>query len=137
VSRPPSSIAWGGARVNGRPEGSWGGPEPSDGGKCGNQPAAGRAYDVLATHVGSLAARSGRAALTTGQPDNHSLASERWGYVRYSDGSEELYDHDNDELEWTNLADKPQYADIKPKPARWLPKVNAPDAPTAGAKRMP
>jgi iduronate 2-sulfatase len=35
---------------------------------------------------------------------NHSLRTERWRYIRYRDGLEELYDHSNDELEWTNLA---------------------------------
>lgn len=35
-----------------------------------------------------------------------SLRTLRWRYVRYNDGQEELYDHDADPHEWTNLADK-------------------------------
>jgi choline-sulfatase len=40
---------------------------------------------------------------------------------RYSDGTEELYDHDKDDLEWTNLAGDPKYADVKKQLAKWLP----------------
>ena len=70
-----------------------------------------------------------RPALTTHGRNNHSLRTERWRYIRYRDGSEELYDHDNDELEWTNLANKPEYAELKKELVAWLPKVNAEDAP--------
>ncbi len=65
-----------------------------------------------------------RPALTTHGKDNHSVRSARWRYVRYSDGSEELYDHDKDELEWTNLAGNPDYAAVKKELIRWLPKEN-------------
>jgi arylsulfatase A-like enzyme len=70
-----------------------------------------------------------RPAVTTYRRSNHSIRSERWRYIRYHDGGEELYDHEHDELEWTNLADKPRYAEVKRRLARWLPEVNAPDAP--------
>jgi len=68
-------------------------------------------------------------ALTTHGRNNHSLRSERWRYIRYADGSEELYDHQSDEMEWTNLAGEPQYDEVKRGLARYLPEVNAPDAP--------
>ena len=42
----------------------------------------------------------------------------------YADGSEELYNHDDDPNEWTNLADHPQYAPVKQRPARWLGRKN-------------
>ncbi|MCY4058351.1 MAG: iduronate-2-sulfatase, partial [Gammaproteobacteria bacterium] len=38
---------------------------------------------------------------------NHSIRTERWRYIRYHDGTEELYDHDADPNEWTNLAVAP------------------------------
>jgi len=60
---------------------------------------------------------------------NHSIRGERWRYTRYVDGGEELYDHDADEMEWTNLADDPAHADVKRDLARWLPKTQTPDAP--------
>lgn len=70
-----------------------------------------------------------RPSVTTYQRGNHSVRSERWRYIRYRDGSEELYDHQNDELEWTNLAGKPEYETIKKELARWLPQSDAPDSP--------
>lgn len=48
-------------------------------------------------------------AITTHGRKNHAVRTERWRYIRYADGSEELYDHDADPNEWTNLADEPQY----------------------------
>lgn len=65
-----------------------------------------------------------RPALTTHGKDNHSIRSERWRYIRYSDGTEELYDHENDQLEWKNLASDPKYKDVKKQLAKWLPKKN-------------
>ena len=70
-----------------------------------------------------------RPALTTHGRNNHSVRSEKWRYIRYRDGSEELYDEERDPLEWTNLAAKPEYAKVKEELAAWLPKTNAPDAP--------
>ena len=70
-----------------------------------------------------------RPALTTHGRNNHSIRSEKWRYIHYSDGKEELYDREADDLEWFNLAGKPEYAEIKKELSRWLPKVNAPDAP--------
>ncbi len=68
-----------------------------------------------------------RPALTTHGRNCHSLRSERWRYIRYSDGSEELYDHDRDELEWNNLAGDSRYADVKKRLVKWLPEKNVPE----------
>jgi len=69
-----------------------------------------------------------RPALTTYGRNNHTLRSDRWRYVRYSDGTEELYDHQEDEMEWHNLAGDPRYAVVKKELVRWLPDVNQPDS---------
>ena len=69
-----------------------------------------------------------RAALTTHGRHNHAVRSERWRYIRYADGSEELYDHASDPLEWKNLAGDGEYANVKQDLAKWLPMENAPDA---------
>lgn len=42
-----------------------------------------------------------------------SVRTRRWRYILYNNGAEELYDHDNDPHEWTNLADDPAYASQK------------------------
>jgi arylsulfatase A-like enzyme len=70
-----------------------------------------------------------RPALTTHKRGNHAVRSERWRYIRYHDGSEELYDMEIDENQWTNLAQDPEYAAVKRDLARWLPETDAPDAP--------
>ena len=69
-----------------------------------------------------------RPALTTHGRNNHGLRSPRWRYIRYADGSEELYDHQADPNEWRNLADDPKLAGAKKRLAEWLPKINAPNA---------
>lgn len=69
-------------------------------------------------------------SVTTHGKNNHAVRSERWRYIRYEDGSEELYDHDKDPQEWHNLASEAAYASVKTDLAKWLPKVNAADAPT-------
>jgi arylsulfatase A-like enzyme len=81
-----------------------------------------------------------RPALTTFHRNNHSLRSERWRYIRYADGGEELYDHDADPYEWTNLAAAPQHEQVKAEFAQWLPEVNREELPRSGqgqAKRKP
>ncbi|MBL7646912.1 MAG: sulfatase [Candidatus Hydrogenedentes bacterium] len=65
-----------------------------------------------------------RPALTTFGYNNHAVRTAKWRYIRYSDGTEELYDHDNDEMEWTNLAGDAQYAALKDELGRWMPKEN-------------
>ena len=61
--------------------------------------------------------------------NNHALRTERWRYIRYSDGTEELYDRHKDPMEWTNLAGKLEFSGIRKDPAKWLPKTNVPEVP--------
>jgi len=70
-----------------------------------------------------------RPVITTHGRNNHSVRSERWRYIRYSDGTEELYDHENDPMEWTNLAADPKQAQAKKELIARLPKVNTPEGP--------
>jgi len=69
-----------------------------------------------------------RPVLTTHLKGNHSIRSERWRYIRYCDGTEELYDHENDKMEWTNLAGQAQYQNVIAAHKAWLPKHEAPDS---------
>ena len=64
-------------------------------------------------------------ALTTHGPDNHAVRTERFRYIRYADGSEELYDMAVDPNEWTNLAADPAHAATKKELAHWLPARSA------------
>ncbi len=68
-------------------------------------------------------------AITTHNHDNHGLRTERWRYIRYADGSQELYDMKNDVNEWHNLADKPESAAIIAKLKKYLPAKSAKPAP--------
>lgn len=64
-------------------------------------------------------------ALTTHLKGNHAISTEAWRYIRYADGSEELYDQKNDPNEWTNVAGKPEHAGIKKDLAAYIPKTEA------------
>ena len=77
-----------------------------------------------------------RPSLITHECGNHTLRTERWRYIRYSDGTEELYDHKQDPNEWNNLAGKPEHAAIKKDMVRWLPKTDAPGVPVKGAYKF-
>ena len=56
--------------------------------------------------------------------NNYAVQTERWRYIRYRDGGQELYDHERDPNEWTNLASIPKYSPQKTKLAKWLPSTN-------------
>lgn len=73
--------------------------------------------------------RRERPAITSHNQGNHGVRSERWRYIQYADGTEELYDHQNDPHEWTNLATDPQHAAVLAAHRKWLPKIDAPLAP--------
>lgn len=68
--------------------------------------------------------------VTTFHLNNHSVRDERWRYIRYADGGEELYDHDNDAYEWTNLANNPDFYPVKERLAARMPTTNVPEMPS-------
>ena len=55
--------------------------------------------------------------------NNHAVINKRYRYIRYQDGSEELYNTIKDPGEMTNLAKMGQYKKIKKKLAKHLPRV--------------
>ena len=67
-----------------------------------------------------------RVAITTHGRNNHSIRSQEFRYIRYADGSHELYNHRDDPNEWQNVVDQEQYAVVVRNLAKQLPKVNAP-----------
>ncbi len=85
----------------------------------------------LAPQMRDASAVRARPALTSHNQGNHSVRSEHWRYIRYADGTEELYDHRSDRNEWTNLAADPQFSSILAEHRRWLPRLDA--APARGS----
>lgn len=52
-----------------------------------------------------------------------SIRSEKYRYLQYPDGTEELYDHQLDQYEWKNVADHPDYKRIKNEMKQHLPQT--------------
>ena len=69
---------------------------------------------------------SDKPSITTLAQNEHSICDGRYRYIIYNDGLEELYDHQEDPLEWTNLAGDSEYAEIKKRLRSFIPKVNVP-----------
>ena len=68
--------------------------------------------------------------LSTYGRGNHSIRSKRWRYIRYVDGSEELYDHLSDRHEWNNLASDAGHRETIARLRHFLPKEEATGIPT-------
>ena len=75
-----------------------------------------------------------RPAITSHNQGNHGIRSERWRYIRYADGSEELYDLQKDPHEWTNLARNAGSTEIIARHRQWIPKVDVPPAPNSAQR---
>lgn len=69
------------------------------------------------------------AVLTTHHPGNHAVRTERYRYIRYANGDQELYDHQNDPNEWSNLASRPESQPLIAELSRLLPSKCADYAP--------
>jgi arylsulfatase A-like enzyme len=59
---------------------------------------------------------------------NHAVRDERYRYIYYPGIGEELYDLDKDPSEFVNLANNPEYEQVKKRLATYLPTENAPPA---------
>ncbi|MEZ6143432.1 MAG: sulfatase [Zavarzinella sp.] len=75
-------------------------------------------------------------AITTHNQGNHAVRDDQFRYIRYADGTEEMYDMKADPNEWTNLLAPnatilPATKERRDALAKWLPKVDLPA--TAGS----
>ena len=68
---------------------------------------------ALSTYFDGVEGANGKAV--------HSVRTARYRYIRYADGSEELYDEQNDPNEWVNQASNAAYAAAKTTMRGYLP----------------
>ena len=68
---------------------------------------------------------SDRLVVTTFDKGNHALSGTRWRYIRYQDGSEELYNRKDDPNEWENLASRKEHASVRERFSKALDKIVA------------
>lgn len=94
----------------------------------------------LGPQLRDAAAARERPAITTHNQGNHAVRSEHWRYIRYADGSEELYDLRSDPHEWKNLvanpaeAANPALAAVLGEHRTWLPRTDVPPVPGSGQR---
>ena len=65
-------------------------------------------------------------ALTFWGRNNTAVRTIRHRYIRYEDGSEELYDHSSDPNEWHNLANDPSTKELRQSLAKFIPVQQVP-----------
>lgn len=74
-------------------------------------------------------------AITSHGRGNHAVRTRDTRYIRYADGSEELYAHQEDPNEWTNLAAEPgESQQLKTRLAALLPAADSEVKATSGGK---
>ena len=83
----------------------------------------------LAPVLSGKAAERGKPVLSTYGRGNHAIRDDRYRYIRYRNGDEELYDHANDPHEFTNLAADAARTDVKARLAGFFPTEDAADVP--------
>jgi len=100
---------------------------------CGLTPVEGLDGVSLTPWLRDPDAPRQRPAIIVEESGHMAVRSDHFRYIRYKNGSEELYDHRNDPRESTNLADVDTMAEQKQRLAAFLPQKLAPPAPTKKA----
>ncbi|VGO23569.1 sulfatase [Pontiella sulfatireligans] len=59
------------------------------------------------------------------KPEEYAIINQSWRYIRYADGTEELYNVKQDPNEWENLANNPELEEVKKKLAASAPETFA------------
>ena len=73
-------------------------------------------------------------AITTHNQGNHAIRTEEWRFIRYADGSKELYDLKHDPHEHENLAGKPRYRQVIEELSQWLPNKDVGPVPGSASR---
>ena len=98
---------------------------------CGLPPRADLDGISIRPQLENDKARRARPAMTVANRGNYGIRSERWRYIHYADGSEELYDMQSDPHEWSNLAQNPECAPVLAEHRKWIPATES--VPTLGS----
>jgi arylsulfatase A-like enzyme len=88
---------------------------------CGLPAREGLSGQSLVPLLRNPKAKTGRSVISTFDQGNHALIDSRFRYIRYADGSEELYDIEQDPNEWLNLANQPEHQGRMKEFSRKLP----------------
>ena len=64
-------------------------------------------------------------AITVDENRRVAVRDDRYRYIRYRDGREELYDHVDDAPEWRNRANDPALGKVKDRLRTWIPEIFA------------
>ena len=60
-------------------------------------------------------------AISSLTPNFHSIRDDRFRYISYGNGEEELYDHETDPNEWINIAHDENYQEVKKRLKTFVP----------------
>ncbi len=104
---------------------------------CGLAPRDDLEGISLVPQLTNAATLRARPAITSHNQGNHGIRSERWRYIRYADGTEELYDTVDDPNEWNNLAGNSLSRELEAvidSHRQWLPKVDMPPAANSASR---
>lgn len=89
-----------------------------------NLPAYGRneGKSLVSTMIGMN--EEEQHVITTFGMNNHGIRSQQYRYIQYEDGTEELYDRNQDPNEWDNIAEDSEYLEVKNELQKYLPETN-------------
>jgi arylsulfatase A-like enzyme len=96
---------------------------------CGLPTRDGLSGQSLAPLMRQPQQSTGRAVFSTFDRGNYSVMTARWHYIRYADGSEELYDLPADPNEWFNLGQAAEHVALRRELAEHLPALANADVP--------
>ena len=101
---------------------------------CGLPEKEGLDGHSLAAQLNDASAERQWPAITTHNQGNHAIRTEEWRFIRYADGSKELYDLKHDPHEHENLAGKPRYRQVIEELSQWLPNKDVGPVPGSASR---